>query len=128
MSIKEIDLAREKVFENAQALVEDAEILFSNHRYARAYALAHLACEELAKLPMLVTAGLELACGRRVDWKKLDKRFRSHSEKWHNLHIVDYTLSEIILNGKDCRDYLEAASKTGIITAAKNAALSCSSA
>ncbi|WP_373951420.1 AbiV family abortive infection protein [Vibrio pomeroyi] len=42
-----------KAYDNACELVEDAKILLSNSRYPRAYVLAHLATEEIAKLPII---------------------------------------------------------------------------
>lgn len=81
LTVEQIELGRAEILNNARALVEEAEILLGHQRYARAYALSHLASEELAKLPMLVRAAVEVACGISVDWKRLDKRLRDHVEK-----------------------------------------------
>lgn len=67
--------------ENARELIADAKLLMKHKSYPRAYGLAHVACEELAKLPMLARAGTTLAFGRTVDWDHLGKRLRSHLEK-----------------------------------------------
>lgn len=41
------------VYENAKELLEESKLLFDNKRYARSYALAQIAHEELAKLPII---------------------------------------------------------------------------
>ncbi len=81
LTVEQIELGRAEILNNARALVEEAEILLGHQRYARAYALSHLASEELAKLPMLVRAAVEVAFGISVDWRRLDKRLRNHIEK-----------------------------------------------
>ena len=78
LTVKQIERGRAEILSNARALVGEAQILLRHKRYARAYALSHLASEELAKLPMLVRAAVEAACGASVDWKRLDA--------WSELH------------------------------------------
>ncbi len=58
LSITQIFTASTKIMENAQELVEEAELLLEHDRNARAYALAHLATEELIKVQLL----LPVAC------------------------------------------------------------------
>jgi AbiV family abortive infection protein len=81
LTVEQIELGRAEILNNARALIEEAEILLHHERWARAYALSHLASEELAKLPMLVRAAVEVACGASVDWKGLHTRLRDHVEK-----------------------------------------------
>jgi len=81
LTVEQIEFGRVEILNNARALVEEAEILLGHEHYARAYSLSHLASEELAKLPMLVRAAVEVACGVSVDWKRLDNRLRDHIEK-----------------------------------------------
>jgi len=45
LTIAEIETLRALAFENACELIEEAELLFTNERYARSYTLAHLASE-----------------------------------------------------------------------------------
>lgn len=90
LSIAEIETARIKVLENARELVEEAELLLSNERFARAYSLAHLASEEMAKIPMLVRAATDTLRGLEFDWAKLDRRLRNHSAKIGNVLFVDF--------------------------------------
>jgi len=47
------------------------ELLLSNNKNARAFALAHLASEELVKFNLLLPVALELARDHSIDWKKL---------------------------------------------------------
>lgn len=90
LTVEQIELGRAEILNNARALVEEAEILLHHERWARAYALSHLASEELAKLPMLVRAAVEVACGASVDWKRLDKRLRDHVEKADLVMDMDF--------------------------------------
>ena len=95
LSLDEIDKARLKVVENARELVQDAEILLSKRRFPRAYSLAHLAIEEMAKIPMLFRAGTEIMVGIEVDWKTLNRRLHSHEDKIKNISIFGLFIEEI---------------------------------
>lgn len=79
-----------KAFENAEDLIDDAGILLAKGKYARAYVLAHLACEELAKLPLIYSVRLELSVGTEIDWKSINKRLNSHEEKLKSMAFFDY--------------------------------------
>jgi hypothetical protein len=48
-SPEQIEVAQLLLVENASALKEEAELLLNHGRFARAYLLAHLGSEELAK-------------------------------------------------------------------------------
>ncbi|MCP8309426.1 MAG: AbiV family abortive infection protein [archaeon] len=89
LSLEEIELGRAKALANARALIEDAEILFAAGRYPRSFAMAHLACEELGKVIMLASIGIQIRLGR-ANWKKFWRRFRSHKEKTKNILGLDY--------------------------------------
>jgi len=123
ISVEQIEEARLKILANAQSLLVEAELLFQHHHLARTYTLAHLACEELAKLPMLVTIGKKLVLGYAVDWKKLNRRFRNHSAKINNLHTLDYMCSEIQTDDSDVNDYYQALSSTASMNDRKNHSL-----
>ena len=71
-SISEIAIAIKKLFENARELTEEAELLLSHKRFARAYTLAHLASEEVAKIPILVDKAMTAASGEKWNWKDID--------------------------------------------------------
>lgn len=81
LSVAQIEEGRVAVIENARDLLEEAKLLLSHGRHARAYSLAHLACEEAQKEAMLTRAGLESARGIDVDWSKLHRRLHDHVEK-----------------------------------------------
>src|SRR5260221_11444530 len=74
-------IAQIKTVENAAELIEEAVILLDRSRYARAYTLAHLALEELAKGGVWIALSAELARGHQIDWSTVDKRLRDHVRK-----------------------------------------------
>jgi AbiV family abortive infection protein len=103
LSVSQIEEARSKILQNAMELVEEAELLLANGRFARAYSLSHLACEEIAKIPMLVRAATDKILGRDVDWQKLNRRLRSHTEKITGIFFVDYLIDPNIENDQDLK-------------------------
>lgn len=90
LSIKQIEVGCAKILENAGELINDAEILLKKKKHARSYYLAHLACEEMAKIPMLIGAAVDLLSGRKLDWSELDRRLHSHTEKIMGILVIDY--------------------------------------
>lgn len=81
MSLKESNRAINKVLDNAQELVEEATLLLNNKSFARAYSLAHLACEETEKIVMMSFAVSCSLLGKEFDWKRFYRRIRDHKEK-----------------------------------------------
>jgi AbiV family abortive infection protein len=81
LTITQIENGIQKIIQNARELVEESELLFNHGRYARAYTLAHLACEELAKVPMLTTAAVALTTGQSFEWDDLNRHFSNHQAK-----------------------------------------------
>ncbi|MCH4568230.1 AbiV family abortive infection protein [Bacillus sp. ES1-5] len=69
------------VYENAKELLEESRLLFENKRYARVYALAQIAHEELAKLPIIYQEASRSFFKEGHDWKTFYKRLRSHELK-----------------------------------------------
>jgi AbiV family abortive infection protein len=104
LSLEEIELGRAKALANASALVEEAKLLFAAERYPRCYALAHLACEELGKVMMLASIGIESRLGT-ANWSKFWKRFRSHKAKTRNILGLDYLVSPIGSDNSDVERY-----------------------
>ena len=90
LSLGQIEAARELLISNATDLIDESNLLLKEKRYARSYTLAHIACEELSKIPMLVRAGTWVALGYRVDWKALDKRLKSHQAKVRQTAVLDF--------------------------------------
>jgi len=106
LSLEEIEQGRAKALANANALVEEAKLLFTAEHYPRAYALAHLACEELGKVMMLVSLGIESRLGT-AKWSKFWKRFRSHKEKTKNIFGLDYLVSPPRSDNSDVENYVK---------------------
>lgn len=79
-------------FENGLDLLTDANILFENKRYIRAYTLAHLAIEEFSKLPMIHTYMIGIIHNIEFDIPKFLKRMRNHKEKIQ----MSYFLGDLI--------------------------------
>jgi AbiV family abortive infection protein len=78
LKVEEVEEIFKKIYDNACELLDDAEILFSHKKYARAYLCSHIAFEEFGKLPMLNSVALGICYGKKVDWKKFNRRFRNH--------------------------------------------------
>ncbi|GMQ52522.1 AbiV family abortive infection protein [Halopseudomonas aestusnigri] len=108
LSIEEIESARVKLLRNAESLFAESRLLYKHGFFSRSYTLAHICCEELAKIPMLVGTGLDLANGEEVDWKKLFRRLTAHKEKIEAMHANDYFRSEIRADESDLKRYEEA--------------------
>jgi AbiV family abortive infection protein len=84
-----IEQACEAAFANAADLLDEAEILRANARCSRAYFLAHIACEELGKLPILTTAAVAQHLGHDVDWRRIDRVLRDHASKIKQVLFMD---------------------------------------
>lgn len=81
LPLKTLDELVSALIENAAHLISDAEILFDAKSYARAYALAHFAREEISKCAIIHVAGVRMLAGVKIDWKKTMRRLRSHTDK-----------------------------------------------
>lgn len=86
---EQIEQACEAALANAVDLLEEGDLLRANNRCARAYFLAHIACEELGKLPILTTAAVSQHIGHDVDWKRIDRVLRDHAEKIKKVLFMD---------------------------------------
>ncbi|MGG0287201.1 AbiV family abortive infection protein [Peribacillus butanolivorans] len=84
------------VYENAKELLEESRLLFENKRYARSYALAQIAHEELAKLPIIYQEATRSFFKEGHDWKNFYKRLRSHESK----NKQNYVFYQTMLNAK----------------------------
>ncbi|MFB4325697.1 AbiV family abortive infection protein [Priestia sp. BR_2] len=87
------------VYENAKELLEESRLLYENKKYARAYALAQFAHEELAKLPIIYQEVTRSFFKEPHDWKTFHKRLRSHESKNRQnfvfyRHMLDITKQE----------------------------------
>jgi AbiV family abortive infection protein len=71
-----------KAGENAAELIGDAELLLAHGRAPRAYALAHLASEEIAKALILASVASHVRLGASPDLTELKRRLFDHQEKF----------------------------------------------
>ena len=88
-----------KCLRNAQELCDESEILHKHGKFARSFALSHFAREEFGKSFMLFRVLIDVSAGVKVDWKKLNRRFRDHKQKLVNDSAISTTLF-----GKEWKD------------------------
>lgn len=81
LTLKQLDAGIDAVLANANSLIKESELLLQFGFHARAYTLAHIAREELAKVTMFYATGLRILAGNAIDWSKLHKRLRDHKSK-----------------------------------------------
>lgn len=90
LSINQILTACSKIMENAQELIEEAQLLLEHNKYARAFALAHLATEELIKFNLLIPVAAELARNHNINWKEIGTRLTNHHVKIRGAMLIDF--------------------------------------
>jgi AbiV family abortive infection protein len=93
LSFNQLEQAYQKTYQNAKELIEESEILYEHKRYARAYTLAQIAHEEIAKLPIIFQETTKLYYGEGNDWKKFNNRLRNHHSK-NKLNLAMFNLFE----------------------------------
>lgn len=110
LSIRELHALRLAIFDNAEALHREADLLLKNGMYSRAYLLAHFCFEELGKIPIVVGVIGQLVKGEVVDWKKVKKRFSNHEAKIasQNGHFYAFGLEIDLIHDKDVQWLLNA--------------------
>lgn len=82
LSLKQIAIGQEAVFANALELIKDAKRLRRVKSYARAYALAKLAQEEIGKIYLLdLAAMLAFVDAKNADWAPFWRAWRDHKTK-----------------------------------------------
>jgi len=118
--IKEIEQGRQKILENGLELIQDAELLFNNQRYARAYSLSHLATEELMKIPMLNTIEYKLILGIEINWNDIKKKLRDHKSKILGYIVYSYIIDADIENDADVKRHEKELSKINLYNKLKN--------
>jgi AbiV family abortive infection protein len=123
LSTESIEALRAKILQNARDLLDEAMLLFAHDRFPRAYVLAHLAGEELTKLPMIVRAACDAEDGVDVDWRKLRRRMNDHQTKLRAQHTLDYLFTDIRPGDSEVRDYEQALRQVPDQNAQKNASL-----
>jgi AbiV family abortive infection protein len=122
LNIEQLHQLRLSIFDNAESLHKEAKLLYENEMFARAYLLAHFACEELGKIPIIVGAIGQLIQGEDVDWKKVGRRFRNHKEKVisENHHHYVFGIEIDLINDSDLNWLNEQNKKSHIKVENKN--------
>jgi AbiV family abortive infection protein len=92
--LKVIEGRWEAAIANALDLIGDAAVLATAHRLPRALALSYFAIEELAKVPLLVTAAIQIASGEAVELASLETQLMNHEIKWRDAAYLS-TLTEL---------------------------------
>jgi len=110
LSARDLHALRIAIFDNAEALHREAEVLLKNDMYSRAYLLAHFCVEELGKIPIVVGVIGALAKGEVVDWKMAKRRFSNHEAKIasQNGHFYVFGVELDCLQDKDLEWLLKA--------------------
>ncbi|MDA1657929.1 AbiV family abortive infection protein [Bacillus cereus group sp. TH150LC] len=98
LKIEQLQTAYTKIFDNARELINESTLLFENGSKTRAFTLAHLACEELAKLPIVYYTATKVYFKKPVDWKKFKNRFQDHKEKIRMLISLILIINEQTIN------------------------------
>ena len=89
----------EKAFQNACELLDESLLLFKGKYFPRAYLLAHLASEELAKLPIIYGTRVRMKGKEEIDWRHFKKRLTGHQAKLRSIALFDYMNDEFDLIG-----------------------------
>jgi len=88
LSLKEIARGFMLCTQNAEDLLDDAEVLINKGSYGHACALVILSEEEIAKCLMLATAAT-LDESDKISWMKFWRGFRKHKAKQDDLSLFD---------------------------------------
>ena len=110
LSVRELHALRLAIFDNAETLHREADLLLKNGMYSRAYLLAHFCFEELGKIPIVVGVIGGLSRGEAIDWKKVKKRFSNHEAKIasQNGHFYAFGLETDLAHDTDVQWLLHA--------------------
>ncbi|HDI3164402.1 TPA: AbiV family abortive infection protein [Vibrio cholerae] len=105
-SDNELKQLSEMAYQNACELLEESLILFNASRFPRAYVLAHLASEEIAKIPMIYGTRVRLKGKEKIDWKHFNKRLTGHQSKLRSIAQFDYMNDELdLIRNRDLKRY-----------------------
>jgi len=87
-----------KNLRNSQELIDEAEILFKNEKFARAYFLSHIAIEESSKCAMLLKVVAFNIWNEEIDIKNVRKRYSNHKEKIKNFVLLNSIIGKKSIN------------------------------
>ncbi len=88
-TLKQVAQGMQFSLENAEDLLGDAEVLYRNERYPRAFALSVLAMEELGKIVVLARV-IHVPETDQEGLKAFWKKFRSHTTKFGDAAFWSY--------------------------------------
>jgi AbiV family abortive infection protein len=86
-------IGAEKSLENAQELVNEANLLFDNKSYPRSFTLFQLAMEEVGKASLLMQSVIFKLHETDQENKKLLKELRQHKLKTEASQRIDYMIA-----------------------------------
>lgn len=98
MTVEQIKIGIPKIVNNAEELYQDAEILLSNNRIERAYALFQLSIEEIAKAFILTNALIFDDISSKEVSSKLEKMILNHEYKSRKSIGIESYVYEILKN------------------------------
>ena len=102
----ELKSLSEKAFQNACELIDESLLLFRDDHFSRAYVLAHLASEEIAKIPIIYGTRVRLIGKEEIDWRHFKKRLTGHHAKLRSIALFDYMTDEVdLIRNKDVERY-----------------------
>jgi AbiV family abortive infection protein len=105
-SDNELRQLSEKAFQNACELLDESLLLFKGKHFPRAYVLAHLASEELAKVPIIYSTRVRLKGKEEIDWRHFNKRLTGHQSKLRSIALFDYMNDEVdLIKNSDVERY-----------------------
>lgn len=89
--LEEIVRGAKLIFENAETLYNEAQLLGTNGAFARALTLHQISIEECSKVDMLCVAAISLLMGHSIDLNELATKFRQHKIKNYNNAYMSVT-------------------------------------
>jgi AbiV family abortive infection protein len=93
LSIQKAAEGIEIIKQNSKSLLEEAELLYLNEKFARSFSLSILSIEEACKVPMIRMILIEDRSEKRNEYWKM---FRSHSEKNWGLRYTKFTKESLM--------------------------------
>lgn len=113
LSIDQVKNSRVKALQNANELIQDAEILFREERWPIVLFLCQISGEEIGKYIMLSSIFIQQISEIEIDWKRIWKRLTSHTEKYELVTYMEDIFLEknVFADMKKYKDKLKNESK-----------------
>ncbi len=94
--LSEFNRGAKLIFNNAEVLFQEAEVLRKNGSYARSLFLHQISMEECAKVEMIGAWATTVLMGKGIDLETMAAGFRSHKAKNHtNAYMARVTEEEL---------------------------------